>query len=275
MKTQELIELAQLDALCLLDEGEREAFERAFAAASPAVRRHVRAEQARFAQLDMLLPTDEPPATLRAKVLERIRAVMAEASGPRAGLKLADGGELPIGRSHRVSPLWRATALGFATAAMMLGAVSMHWFQQVKETQRTQREGELFDEVRRVWGARYVEDVLFDAETTRVAFRPVGDKSGRGQASVFINPEWPTSLFFSMNLPNQEGGSYRLVVLDDRNQIVQEVGVVRSRGGLSGQEVPAMAGARAGAAQPRRLAITFDQVGDDAGPVIIMEEASG
>ncbi|MBM4108434.1 MAG: hypothetical protein FJ255_06415 [Phycisphaerae bacterium] len=274
MNTQELIELAQLDALCLLDEREREAFERAFAAASPAVRRHVREEQARFAQLDMLLPMDEPPAILREKVLARIRAAMAESSGSAGPLRLS-AGELPIGRSRRVSPLWRAAALGFATAAVLLGAVSMQMFQQVEETQRNLRDGALVDEVRRAWGTRYVEDVLFDAGTTRVAFRTVGDQGGRGQASVFINPEWSSSLLFSMNLSHKQDGSYRLVVVDDRNQVVHEVGVIRSEGGLSGQELPSMAGARGSGGEGRRLAITFEPISGDAGPVIVMEEASG
>jgi hypothetical protein len=274
MNTRELIELAQLDALCLLDEGEREAFERAFAAAPPAVRRQIRAEQARLAQIDMLLPLDEPPATLREKVLARIRAAMAEAAGARVTPHDPASGDLPIRPSRRVSPIWRAAALGFATAAMLLGAVSMQLFQQVEETRRNLREGALVDEVRRTWGTRYVEDVLFDVGTTRVAFRPVDRKVGRGQASVFMNPDWSNALLFSMNLPHQEAGTYRLVVVDDQNRIVREVGVIRSQGGLSGQEMPGLSTVRSGA-EPRRLAIAFDALGDDSGPVIVMEETSG
>ncbi len=274
MNTRELIELAQLDALCLLDESEREAFERAFAAAPPAVRRQVRQEQARLAQVDMLLPLDEPPATLREKVLARIRAAMAEVSDPRSDLLHLTPGELPIRRSRRVSPIWRAAALGFATAAMLLGAVSMQLFQQIEETRRNLREGALVDEVRRIWGTRYVEDVLFDTATTRVAFRAVDRKVGRGQASVFINPDWSNALLFSMNLPYQEAGTYRLVVVDEHNRIVQEVGVIHSQGGLNAQEMPGLAAVRSGA-EPRRLAIAFDAVGDDAGPAIVMEETSG
>lgn len=48
MKTQELIELAVLDAMGLLDEQEREAFDAAFDAAAPAIQAQVRREQTRL-----------------------------------------------------------------------------------------------------------------------------------------------------------------------------------------------------------------------------------
>ena len=82
--TRDLIELSLLDAMGLLDDEERAAFERAFAGTSPAVQSHVRREQTRLAQIDFLLPDVEAPAGLRAMVLEAVRKAMAEGAVAKA-----------------------------------------------------------------------------------------------------------------------------------------------------------------------------------------------
>lgn len=280
MNTRELIELAQLDALCLLDEPERQAFEQAFAASSPAVREMIRQEQARYARLDPLLPMDEPPAALRQRVLERVRAAQAEQAQPApasGALRLAGhaGEALPISRSRRVSPLWRAAAVGFASAAVLLGAVTLAMFRQFEDMGRSLKEQELVASVAKTFGTRYVEDVLFHPQTTRVSFRRADGAAGAEQASVFINPDWANALFFSTNMAAPEGGSYRLVVVDANDRIVQEVGTLDSTGGRGAHEVPAesIRAAKSGGAD-RKLAITLVGQGPQ-GPTstIIMMEA--
>ena len=62
--TRDLLEYAALDALGLLDDAEREEFERAFRAASPEVQAMVRREQTRAADIDAILPRVEAPAGL-------------------------------------------------------------------------------------------------------------------------------------------------------------------------------------------------------------------
>ncbi len=73
MTTAELLQLAAADLIGLLDEAERARFDEAFVAADPAVQSTIRREQARTAESILAtLPTAEPPAYLRALVLERV-----------------------------------------------------------------------------------------------------------------------------------------------------------------------------------------------------------
>jgi len=66
MNTYELLEAAQLDALGLLDDAERDAFDAAFFAASPDVQAQIRREQARLVRTDWLPSSEvEPSAGLK------------------------------------------------------------------------------------------------------------------------------------------------------------------------------------------------------------------
>src|SRR5215471_5879583 len=100
MNLQQLIELAVLDAMGLLDESEQSQFEGAFRAAAPQVQAQVRREQTRLSVIEALLPDVQPPAGLRAAVIEAVRAQMlAEADGVAGVLP-------PMIKSRRVSPWW-------------------------------------------------------------------------------------------------------------------------------------------------------------------------
>src|SRR5688572_23634462 len=112
MTTQELIELAVLDAMGLLDEEEREAFDGAFGAAAPAVQAQVRREQTRISLSQDLLPDVEPPAGLRSLVLEAVRKAMGQPAERRH--RHARLGMLTLMPARQVSPMWRAASVGFA-----------------------------------------------------------------------------------------------------------------------------------------------------------------
>lgn len=79
MSLQELIELAILDAMGLLDEREQASFESAFRTASPSIQAQVRREQTRLSRIEALLPDVTPPAGLRAAVLAAVREQIATA----------------------------------------------------------------------------------------------------------------------------------------------------------------------------------------------------
>ena len=76
MPLHELAELAVLDAYGMLPDADLLRFEQDFLATSPEVQAELRRIQADIATDERLLPTCEPPAELRAKVLGRIRAAM-------------------------------------------------------------------------------------------------------------------------------------------------------------------------------------------------------
>jgi hypothetical protein len=73
MNLQQMIESAILDAMGLLDDSEREQFERAFRTASPVIQAQIRREQTRLSQIEALLPDVTPPASLRAAVVDAVR----------------------------------------------------------------------------------------------------------------------------------------------------------------------------------------------------------
>ena len=82
MMTHELMEMASLDAMGLLDPTERETFELAFQAADPALQAQIRREQLRFSRMDDMLPKVSPPLGLRARVIAAVRGAM-ESVGSR------------------------------------------------------------------------------------------------------------------------------------------------------------------------------------------------
>ena len=93
MTLKDLLEHAHLDALGLLDERDKAAFEAALATAPAGVRAQVRSEQARWATMETLLPDAEPPAELRddlAVILDAYRQRCDARSVP--GAKLVPAG---------------------------------------------------------------------------------------------------------------------------------------------------------------------------------------
>jgi hypothetical protein len=232
MTLQELIELAILDAMGLLDEEEQELFEAAFQSAAPAVQSQVRREQTRLSHIDALLPEVAPPAGLRAMVLKAVREEMARATE-------TDSGELVVPmiiRSRGVSPGWRAASLGLA-AAMLVLTVMMVFFQVQHQRARDQfHQDAFFAALSEQLGPRFVRDVLFDRDTQRVLF-VASDPAFKGQASVFVNPEWTSAKFFCHAFQTPDGRTYRLAIIDENDVVVGELTSFTSNGGLLSRDI--------------------------------------
>jgi anti-sigma-K factor RskA len=212
MNLQQLIELAVLDAMGLLDETEQHQFETAFRAASPQVQAQVRREQTRLSVMDSLLPDVSPPAGLRAAVLELVRRHIL-------GQERDVAGELPVLRStSRVSHLWRTASIALAAACVVLSVGTYQMYRSASETgTRLNDDGFMKAMVNKV-GAAYVRDVLFDRDTRRVVFSPVATGT-HGQVSAFFNPEWKEAKLFHLGLGDAEGRTYKLALIDDHNNI--------------------------------------------------------
>jgi hypothetical protein len=74
----ELLELAAADALGALDEVESARFERGFASAVPSLQSELRSVQDRVAASPSLLSSEQPPASLRLRVLARVASAIEE-----------------------------------------------------------------------------------------------------------------------------------------------------------------------------------------------------
>lgn len=255
MTTAELMELALLDVLALLDEEEQSAFDRAFRAATPEVQAQIRREQTRLARIDALLPDVEAPVSLRARVLAAVRAAISASSSPgeAAALHLAQSARPVDQRAHghrrRVTHWWRAAAFGATAAVVVLGALLVRLHSDYQRLENDLKRDALLSQLVETFGSRYVTDAIFDADTRRVAFRP--DAPGaQGRAAVWYHPDWDSARFFVVDLPlSTPDTTYRLVVLDDHGNVVQDVAQFDFRGGLLHRDIPiqvAVSGSRLG-----------------------------
>ncbi len=231
MNLQQLIELAVLDAMGLLDDAEQGQFESAFRAASPEVQAQVRREQTRLSVIDGLLPNVSPPAGLRAAVLDAVRREITA-----AGLAEADGvaGVLPpMIQSTRVSPLWRTAALGLAAAAVVMSVASFEIYSRFNEVRVALNAGGITQELVDKFGGPYVHDVLFSKDTRRVVFSP-GASGSKGQIAAFFNPEWKEAKLFHFGLGDAEGRTYRLALVDESDHVVAELTRFNPNGAMEG-----------------------------------------
>ena len=132
MSQEEIFELAEQDALGLLDEQQRHRFESILSGADVETLSAVRRRQEDICSIHLLTPGPEASPTLRDKVLARVEALIAEeavASAQDATLarieSLAaknDWFERIV--AGRVSPAWRVAALVAFTTAIAFGGLA-------------------------------------------------------------------------------------------------------------------------------------------------------
>jgi hypothetical protein len=224
--TRELIELSLLDIMGLLDEDERGAFERAFTRTSPEVQAHIRREQTRLAHIDFLLPEVEAPAGLRSAVLEAVRRAMSETVAEEVPGQLAFMPAMQT--SRRVSPLWRAGAVGFATAAVVLGYTTVQlrgWYDGLMNQIRS---NQFADETLKGLGGSF-KDLIFNEHIQHVVFKPTSTDV-RGEAALLLDTEVGTASLVCINLPAKEGREYQLVVVSDAGAVKQQLASFVSTG---------------------------------------------
>lgn len=265
MTTQEMIEFALLDAVGLLDEQEREAFERAFGAAAPAVQAQVRREQTRLSQIEMLLPDVSPPAGLRAAVIEAVRRAMAAEAEEPATLAFAP----PMARSRGVSRWWRAGSLGLATAAAVFMCVSAFLWNANLQLRANIQGDVVLKLMAEQLGHAYVRDVLLDSDTQRQVFTRVAEGS-KAEASIFVNPEWRNSMFVCAGLAPTDGRPYRLAIVDENDEVVEEIAAIEPSGLVTPLKVKKFDTTR-----PTRLAVFAPGDGSRMGSIVSRGEVGG
>ena len=247
MKWQELIESAQLDALGLLDEQEREAFDLAFARLPTDLKAQLRAEQDRAIRATLAdTGTNElPPVHLRGNVLN---AVKVASGGEVVQENRASRGMPPMRRARAVSPMWRAAALGLVAACVVMGGVVVQLMSSVERLGNESQAAQLarvFDDQ----FPRNSRDIAFDANTVHRIF--AASKSFSGKAAVFANPRWESAQFQCLDFPVANGQRFRVVVLDESGAIAREVANFKFEGGRQ------FADLKVGAAELSRLAVVL------------------
>ena len=219
---RDLIELAQLDALGLLDEQERAAFEKSFKAAPASIQLLVRESQSRASEIDAWLPDAKAPASLRQRVLAAVSAaVRSESRQPEVAGRLTPA----IARSTSVAPYWRAAAIGSMAAALLFGVVTLKLYGDFQSMNNTVQANKLADEWLKEFGPRF-EHALYSSKTEFVQFAPAAAGS-RGSAVMLMDAEAESAQFFAKDLPQIDGG-YTLALLDPSGNVVRTVARIDS-----------------------------------------------
>jgi len=233
MNTRELLEMASLDALGLLDDDERRSFECAFRDAPSTIRSEIRREQERLACDESLLPQVEPPASLRVRVMgavrDAMRAVQAPAAHSEVIARINPGAWSWRGR---VSPVWRAACIGFATATVVLLTAGFQLQREWSSANAASTDGAIAEMITKQIGARFV-DVLLSDTSQKVALH-AADKDLAGEATILIDPESSTAFLVVRDLPAIQG-RYRLVAMDDAGHAGPSITDFVSNGGLVGR----------------------------------------
>ncbi len=210
MTTQELIEMASLDALGMLDADERADFEAAFRAASPAVQAQVRREQKRFASADHLLPEVDPPAGLKFKVLSAVReAILGLTAGDAAAAAHAVSTGSKAGAWFNSTTIWRAACIGFATTTVLLTGVAAYVFDR-NQAYVEQTEIALGKALLSELGSDFQQVAL--AEGVKV-FDFASANGLSAKAKLWVHPETQVAFLFCTDLPVRDG-RYSLVHQD-------------------------------------------------------------
>jgi len=210
MPPSELAELAVLDAFGLLEPPDQFRFEQAFLATTPDVQAEIRRIQADIATDEALLPMVDPPAELRARVLERIAAAMALSSiNTLEPDQMAFQTPAPlarIGKGGILSSVWT-----WRMAALVLFGISLTLVVITMSNQ--QRFDRLVAELRQIQATDLVDSMLeneFD-NCTELMGRPeakqlyLASTTGRGLVRVSIDEQTGDMFLFAMDLAGLDG----------------------------------------------------------------------
>ncbi|MFG0257990.1 MAG: hypothetical protein ACF8GE_08830 [Phycisphaerales bacterium JB043] len=234
MTTRELLEMATLDALGLLEPNEREAFERAFSAAPPSIKRQVVREQRRLAADESLLPSVEPSANLRERVIAAVREAMSSVRVDSPSDVLARILPDPVSMRRNVTPLWRAACIAFASATIMLLLAGFSLQQEIQRAIMAQEDAGFAELMTRDLGPEFPE-ALLSPKANRVAFS-MTENTNRGNAALYFDPESELAYLVCHELDVYEG-EYTLAVVDENGDVQEELATFAYNGGISGRSM--------------------------------------
>lgn len=262
MNTTELLEAAQLDALGLLDDAERDAFDAAFFASSPDLQAQIRREQSRLVRTDWLPSSEAEPraelkdavltdvavASMRGRVLSAVHQEIAKAAPARETAResvrevAGSSHRHPSGRmapalrpSRHVTPLWRAAALGFASASIGLGGAMLHLREKFDTIEAGYREERNLGSLAQIPGLQ-IGDVLLNANSKKYELA-IQSAEVRARATVHVDPDRDEATVYCSNLTPTEGKVYRIVAIDEKGAEISELARFEGVGGIQGQSI--------------------------------------
>lgn len=221
MNMIDLIELAVLDALGMLDAEESAEFDAAFRAAPPATQDRVLTEQARLANLERLLPEVTPSPEMRSRVISAIREAMLANAVAQAS-EADDDGPLSIRSSRGVARGWRIGAIAAAAAAVAFGVAFGHSTLRYNDLNDRFENGIGLQGAINAYGPETMDMMLRPHLAKEVRFTPVDRQSEIIVVLKYLD-ERQLGFVHCGHLPTAQGVQYALVELDASDQIGQTI----------------------------------------------------
>ncbi len=240
MNMIDLIELAVLDALGMLDAEESAEFDAAFRAAPPATQDRVLTEQARLANLERLLPEVSPSPDMRDRVITAIREAMLAQAIAKAAEAEDDDDTLSLRQSRGVARTWRIGAIGAAAAAVALGVAFISSTLRYNELNDRFERNLALDGAINAYGAETMEMMLQPDLAKVVEFTPVDPESNVVVVLKYLE-ERHLGFVHCGHLPTVENTQYALVELNGNGQIGPTIQQFSPSGRLTIQRLESLA----------------------------------
>lgn len=216
MTRQELLELAALDGLGLLDSYEAALYTRSFHHAPVAVQDEILRLQAEIASDETLLPDVEPDATLRERVLRKVAEAIEKVDAELAPLatigknrRTADGNDRRS--SFRSSgPFWRAAAFILTGSLAVTGYFLMSAKQSLDEMAMLALINLTSDQLKQQIGPD-ITDFILDERVEKIALKAVKADS-KFEAVLFVNAEAGTAFLVTNSFTRALDPTYTLQV---------------------------------------------------------------
>lgn len=266
---EQLLELAALDAFGLLDEVETERFDTSFHNARASVQDEILRVQSEFASDVSLLPDDDAPADLRARVLNAVNLAIADDAKRLAPLATIGRSSTSDGSKKKREPtigghMWRAAALLMFIVSGFLGYYAVVMDGRYTEAVALFMSKQTEEDVKTIIGPSFAE---FAGNPNCVArfLAPVQDDGELlidldTMAGVWIN-ERTDSVFLTIfgELPDDDE-RYTLVAVQTDGERV-ELATFEPLGSITGQRIDGFSAATL-------VACTFEIV-DSAGIAVL------
>ncbi len=212
MTRQELLEMAALDGLGLLDSYEAALYTRSFHHAPAAVQDEILRLQAEIASDETLLPDVEPEESLRERVLRKVAEAIEKVDAELAplasiGKNRRTAGDIDRRSSFRSSgPFWRAAAFILTGSLAVTGYFLMNAQQGQEEIARLAliniTSDQLIDKI-----GPGITDYLFDRNVERIVLNPVKANT-KLEAVLFVNAEAGTAFLVTNNFSQRLNPNY-------------------------------------------------------------------
>lgn len=264
---EELLRLAALDALGLLDQFEAEHYSRSFHHAPAAVQDEILALQATVVSDESFLSSDNPDPSLRERVLARVAMAIEEEAmrlAPIASIgRRAGGAGSEADRAFaRSTTRWRAASFAMAACLVVALLLFLDLNRDYKQLAQAALNKDTVDQLKILIGPDF-ESFISNPNAAPKAMVSVSP-TFQGSGAIWVNGQARQAFVLGLGLP--EGGTYTLRARRSDDGETFTVATFSSDGFVAGVRVPGIEPERFGVGA--LAAVTWEVV-NQAGVVIL------